>query len=209
MHLAPEQRAHVVRGTDKQVHVVGGEPPSVLRRRDPHRAPAEVVLADGHALRSAGRTRRVRHDRRPPVRDDLRRLDLASLGRSRERGFIVTAGTDDEARHVAHAVERGLEVRGDDDRGRARVGDDPAGLVRLEVDVHGHDDGAETTGAVHGFEELEGVRNHDRDAVAPSHAECSERVRDAPGPIVELAVRAHLIALAERDVIGAGSGVGE
>jgi hypothetical protein len=191
------------------VHVVGGEAPPVLRRRDTDRTPAEVVLADRDTFRASGRARRVRHDRGPSVPHDFGRFDLTVLGRARERGLVVTAGTDDEARHVGNAVERGLEVRGDDDRGCARVGDDPARLVRLEVDVHGHDDGAAATGAVHGFEELEGVRDHDGDAVAPSHAERGERVRDAAGPIVELAVCAHLIALTQRDVVGAGSGVGE
>ena len=83
------------------------------------------------------------------------------------------------------------------------------GLVRLEVDVHGHDDRAEPAGAVHGLEELERVRDHDRDAVAASHADPGQRVRDPAGAVVELAVRAHLVALSERDVIGAGSGVGE
>ena len=102
-----------------------------------------------------------------------------------------------------------MEILGDDDRGRARVFDDPSRLVRLEVDVHGHDDGAEAAGAVHSFEELERVRDHDRDAVAASDADPGKRVRDPAGPVVELAVREHIIALAERDVIGAGSGVDE
>ena len=77
------------------------------------------------------------------------------------------------------------------------------------MDVHRDDDGAEATGAVHGFEELERVRDHDRDSVAAPHAEPRERVRHPAGAVVELGVGPVLFPLTQRHVVGTGPGVGE
>ena len=185
------------------------EAPPVLRRRDTHRAATEVVLADGHTLRASRRARRVRHDGGPSVADGLGRLDLALLGRVRERSLVVAALAHDEPRHVGHTGERRLEILGDDDRRRARVVDDPPRLVRLEVDVHRHDDRAEATTSVHRLEELERVGDHHRHPVAAPHAEPRERVRHPAGAVVELGVGPGLFPLTQRHVVGTGPGVGD
>jgi hypothetical protein len=54
------------------------------------------------------------------------------------------------------------------------------------------------------LEVLDRVRHHDRDAVAAAHAELVQRVRQAPGPVVELGIGADAVgvALSQRDLIG-------
>ena len=116
----------------------------------------------------------------------------------------------DVLRHAARYTPRRLAATlGDDDRGRARVRDDPSRLVRLEVDVHRHDDRAEATAAVDRFEELERVGDHHRHPVASPHAEPRERVRHPAGAVVELGVGPGLLPLAQSHMVGTGSGVGE
>src|SRR5581483_9456534 len=102
----------------------------------------EVAFADRDALRSPRRAGRVRHRRRPRVTDGRVVVDLA-LGRRGQRGLVVAVFAHHAPWDLRHAVERTLQLVGDDDRGGARVADEPAGLVRLEVDVDRHDDGAE------------------------------------------------------------------
>ena len=95
-------------------------------------------------------------------------------------------------------VERGQQLAGHDDRGRAGIGDDPPGLVGLEVDVHRHDDRSEPSARVRRHEELGRVRHEDPHAVAPPYAQPVERVGEVPGRAVQLGVGVHVVVHAQR-----------
>ena len=68
--------------------------------------------------------------------------------------------------------------------------------------VHEHDRGVQLAGRRPRLEELEPVREHDRDAVSGADPPAAQRVGEPRGALVELGVGAHLVADDERGLVG-------
>ena len=207
VHLRPVRRARVVQRPDGEVHVVRTEAPPLPTRADARRARrrkssfpiatpfGRPVVPDVYAI-----------DRRPAVADHSGSSTSPSAprpARLRTRRRRRAGARRGPARALATSHDATTTTVAPESR------DDPPGFVGLEVHVDRDDDRPEPAGTVRRLEELDAVRDHDRDAVAAADAERVQCMRDAPGAVVELGVGAGVVAEAQRDLVGSDAGLGD
>ena len=85
-------------------------------------------------------------------------------------------------------AQRLVELRVDEQHGRAGVLDDVADLLRVQPEVDRHERAPEHADAEQGDEEARGIGRHDGDALVLGRAEIVERRGEAPRHLRELAI---------------------
>ena len=150
---------------------------------------------------------------RPPRGRTIGAADAASASR---RGRSTPRVGRQQHGHQRHAGGRGRghglaqQRRGGDEHVGAGVAQHVRDLVRLEEQVHRHDDRAERQGGVVDAGEVGHVRHEHRDPVAAADAARAQRAGVGAGLVPELTVRGRRAGEVERGAIRvADGGLGE
>ena len=172
---------------------------------------AQRLVGVHHALRLAGGAGREA-DVRERAGVDVRHAVRGRRGRQRVVGHEVVRRRPVEHDHVLEALHLVAQPAGQrhvvgalaagrhDERSRPGPPQHEGGVLRPRGERDAGVDGAEAGDREHERAELEPVGDHDRDAVAGSHAEVREAAGEAVGERVELGVRGALAHLRGRAV---------